>query len=606
QTAEKLSEPDDNTGLSDEIDDFSFLDDEFNTSDLIEDDEVPAPVQADTDSLASAQEQPAAVEPDSDEDSPESPDEIDDFSILESEFDASDMIQDDEDLTVDAEASQQQQVAFNDLQDDGLDSLLMDSGFTQDDVPGQEIEKNDAFGDDVDLSEIDEFFQLDEVSDDFSKETGEGVPAETEEASVQDEDDFLLPDFDITADTEISDMGSNSGVKEDDLAGVFGDTSFLDEDDAVQAFAQETPDLKLDDDDTIFESQPKQTADTAVNEIEDINMDPLELEQEEFKKQLEDAESRVKKAKRFTYAALGLGAVALSAAAGLGVMTYSAKSEVSKLTEQVSALEASLAKNSENNPNAEINAVMSSVAQLNQQVYGFVTELQGNAQFPVDLLNNKVPDLVAKQDMVSKALEVLQGKMGIEGKVPLEPLAAPPKIEIKHEPAPAKIEAASQEHVPGKEGAEHEHAPEVKDKTAHEIAPTKDRAKQEAASVKVEPVPEAAPVKVKVQPEAAPAKPVITPKVIVKEEPVKAITKEVAPGKWGVNLVAFKQEWFAKSKAAEFARLGVFAEVIPVYEKGATMYRLRAGGFRSKAEALSNSDRIKKALNLDSVWVSDN
>jgi len=70
--------------------------------------------------------------------------------------------------------------------------------------------------------------------------------------------------------------------------------------------------------------------------------------------------------------------------------------------------------------------------------------------------------------------------------------------------------------------------------------------------------------------------------------------------------VAFKQEWFAKSKAAEFARLGVFAEVIPVHEKNTTMYRLRVGGFKSKADAFSNTDRIKKTLNLDSVWVSDN
>ncbi|MGZ5056473.1 MAG: SPOR domain-containing protein, partial [Methylobacter sp.] len=145
------------------------------------------------------------------------------------------------------------------------------------------------------------------------------------------------------------------------------------------------------------------------------------------------------------------------------------------------------------------------------------------------------------------------------------------------------------------------------------IAPVKEKAKQEAAPAKQEVTPtkveaasESVPAKAKIQPEAVSAKPVTSPKVVVKEEPVKASQQAATAGKWGVNLVAFKQEWFAKSKAAEFARLGVFAEVIPVHEGNSTMYRLRVSGFRSKAEAFSNTDRIKKTLNLDSVWVSDN
>jgi len=254
---------------------------------------------------------------------------------------------------------------------------------------------------------------------------------------------------------------------------------------------------------------------------------------------------------------------------------------------------------------------MNSVAQLNHQVYGFITELKGNSQIPVDLLNSNVSGIVAKQGMVSKALDTLQVKMGWEGKMLLESLVAePPKVDAVHEPAPAKevnaheIAPVKTEHAPIKEDVAHEHVATKEDK----IAPTKERAKHEAAPVKkVEavPVPEIAPAKVKAKPETAPAKPIIPPAAVLKEETVEP-SKQSSAGKWGINLVAFKQEWFARSKAAEFARLGVFAEVIPVYEKNTAMYRLRVGGFKSKAEAMSNTNRIKKTLNLGSVWVSDN
>jgi cell division protein FtsN len=74
---------------------------------------------------------------------------------------------------------------------------------------------------------------------------------------------------------------------------------------------------------------------------------------------------------------------------------------------------------------------------------------------------------------------------------------------------------------------------------------------------------------------------------------------------WSVNLIAFKQDWYAKSKAAEFAQKGVPVEVIPVDVNGVVWYRLRVAGFKNRAEADSYAARIKKALNLSSVWVGD-
>jgi len=601
--------------LLEDVDDFSGFVDDFNASDMLQDDElesVPASAEAE---LIAADPEPQTAD--------EQPvvEEIDDFSGFVDDFNASDMLLDDELESVPASAEaelsaadQKPQIAveesFNDLMNDenGIDSLLMDSDFDTEDVEEQTVGKKDVFGDDMGLSEIDDFFQLDEVSDDFSLETGEGQLVDTEQ-SIQDEDDFLLPDFDITADMEISDMGGNSDIKEDDLADAFADTDFMNEEGGGQSFDSEAAGLNAGADEAMPESQSKPAAKTVIEEPENVKLSPLE--QDDIKKQLEDAESKVKKSRIFSYVALGFGVVAVSAAVALGVMTHGAKSEISKLTEQVSTLEASLAKSVQNNPNEEINAVMNSVAQLNHQVYGFITELKGNSQIPVDLLNSNVSGIVAKQGMVSKALDTLQVKMGWEGKMLLESLVAePPKVDAVHEPAPAKevnaheIAPVKTEHAPIKEDVAHEHVATKEDK----IAPTKERAKHEAAPVKkVEavPVPEIAPAKVKAKPETAPAKPIIPPAAVLKEETVEP-SKQSSAGKWGINLVAFKQEWFARSKAAEFARLGVFAEVIPVYEKNTAMYRLRVGGFKSKAEAMSNTNRIKKTLNLGSVWVSDN
>jgi cell division septation protein DedD len=250
--------------------------------------------------------------------------------------------------------------------------------------------------------------------------------------------------------------------------------------------------------------------------------------------------------------------------------------------------------------------------------------LKGSPQFPIDVLNNKVPDIAAKQAMVSKALEMLQLKMG--GNVASEPIVVAewPKIEAAHEsmsvkephvqeisPIKPEVEheqlatkkAVAHEQTPTKEVVGHEHAP-TKESVVHDTIP----APHETATTKVKAQSEeikANPEVAKAKPEVVKVKPITPEKVVVKKGPVKEKIQEI-PGKWGVNLVAFKQEWFAKSKAAEFAQQGIYAEVIPVHEKNTTMYRLRVGGFRSKKEAYSNTDRIKKLLNLDSVWVSDN
>jgi cell division septation protein DedD len=391
-----------------------------------------------------------------------------------------------------------------------------------------------------------------------------------------------LPDFDITADNETMGTDDDSPIPEDEFADAFGDTSFLDKAETEPPTQQESSENKTAATDTV-----------AMENIVNVRLSPFEFEQEEIKKQLEVTEKKLKKAKIFSYVALGFGAVALTAAIGLGVMTYKAKTEVSSLTGVVTNLEQSLKNSAEGNSKEAINTMLNSVVQLNQQIYDFINDLKGNPQLPADALNNKVPGIAEKQVMVSNALKTLRGKIGDLDEATLSELSIvespkePTKIEIQ--PTPAK-ESHNTLMPPVKTEAVIE--PIASPKTVVPEPPP--IAAKEAPKVEVA-------AKVKIKAEVVKPKPVISAKTADRE-----LSKPSAGGNWGVNLVAFKQEWFAQSKAAEFARQGVYADVIPIQGDGGTMYRLRVGGFASKKEANASKDKIRRVLNLDSVWVSDN
>lgn len=99
------------------------------------------------------------------------------------------------------------------------------------------------------------------------------------------------------------------------------------------------------------------------------------------------------------------------------------------------------------------------------------------------------------------------------------------------------------------------------------------------------------------------AKPVAPVAKAEKAEPKKQVPAPVQDN-WVVNLVAFKQDWYAKRKAEEYASKGVPAQVIKSDSKGETWYRLSVDGFKSQYEAAAYAARVKKSLNLDSVWVN--
>jgi cell division protein FtsN len=538
----------------------------------------------------------------------------DDFAGLIDDFAATDLIQDDESATaVSIAADETQPLAADQLVSDDMDdderfnSLFADADFSEQDTIGQQApEESVEFGDDTGLSDIDSLFQLNDENDNFTVHPEDGALAGDIKSPVQDdkEDDFLLPDFDITADTEISDTGVGAKIAEDELLDDFGKSDFMDDHESMPTS-----------DPVMAEPNPAVKEDVPVDNIEDVKLNPFDFELEDLKKQLESAESKVKKTKRYSYLAMGFGAVALTAAAGLGVMTYQAKTEVSRLTEAVSKLGANPVQSTANVPGAVVDGTNHSTASA-EHVDGLASELKNHPEVSADLLNHKLPNILEKQDMVSKELDKLLVKVGnLEEKISSATPAAvaPSKVEA----TPVKEENKHESTMSRKNKSEHE---PVKDLAKHDIHDSKHSAEHEhgkgeseVASVKKETVHEQLPAKEneptaakqKPQPEPAPVKPNVPAKTDIEAKPEK-VNKPAAIGKWGVNLAAFKQEWFAKSKAAEYARQGIFAEVIPIHEGNNTMYRLRVGGFKTRAEASANTARIKQALNLDSVWVSDN
>jgi cob(I)alamin adenosyltransferase len=84
----------------------------------------------------------------------------------------------------------------------------------------------------------------------------------------------------------------------------------------------------------------------------------------------------------------------------------------------------------------------------------------------------------------------------------------------------------------------------------------------------------------------------------------RKIARKPKVQEWVVNLVSFKQRWYTDNKVAEFKKKGIPAEVLAVDIGGVEWYRIRVVGFKDKMAAGSYAVKIKKSLNLSSVWVS--
>lgn len=462
---------------------------------------------------------------------------------------------------------------FDEFGDDFFDQLVSDE-FAEDAV--QQPEPAEAM-DDSEIELADQESRQEGEAAEFAEIAEEDEFAEeimAEEATEADADDFL-PDFDISTfdGVEISD---DTELPEG-LAGFENDTGDLGDD---IAFSKDPQDgikelLQPDESYTAALGQPQSLDyDDIAEKLGIPGLSQFSADQDSInskqKKQIQELEAKAKKTATFGIAGLAVGAVALITGIVVAVLGHGTHSEVQKMTESVAAIQTQKAAEAASPP-----ATQADLAVLEQQ------------------FNAKVNDLV--QQAAGNTM------------TQHEAAAEPPAAEIKHAPEEHRHQAADK-------ADEHAVTPsDVVKKEAKPHALPEAPAKSEQAKAEPTPAPTVAAEKPKPvkKPEAPKAKTtVITAKStkVTASPPLpagKASVPTAAASGWSVNLVAVKQQWYAQSKAAEFERKGVPVEVIPVEVNNQTWYRLRVRGFKDRQEANEYAARVKKALNLSSVWVGN-
>lgn len=548
--------------------------------------------------------------------------------LLDTGFDSDDELRDDDVFS-----------GFGEIKDDfaGSNSIQEDDGgktvqaiadsvdFDDDRLAGLFVNaaesRSDQMDDDKDFAVIDEFAQLDEVddifaeriNDDFSaeldKQEEQTQQAEPEEIAIQGvwEDDFVLPDLDITADSEKRDTWIDAGIEEDKLAGAFNEPDLFFDDGALEEELEKiglAPVIH----ELPAEIKPKPLSGNNASVIEEAKNAVLsqidaesEITAEQYKKHIKDAENKAKKATVFSYVALGFCVVTFIAAVALAVMAYGAKTEILKLIELVSALEQGAGEEALKNPDEDNNV---SVEQLNEQSQASSDLGENNPPEVVDepVAETAEPEAVSKAENLKPKAEVAKVQAVPEaGTAKPKFVAAKTKTVSKSENLKSKAEAAKVQAV-SEAGAA---------KPKNGAAKIKATSKQENLKPKADAVKSVALFQATVDKAVAANKTGTAKKPIAKietakKEPVKPTTKALAPSSWVVQLAAYKQESYAKSQAAGFKQKGVPVEVVSGDVNNTAWYRLRVGGFKNKGEAASYAARIKKSLNLSSVSVIDN
>lgn len=253
--------------------------------------------------------------------------------------------------------------------------------------------------------------------------------------------------------------------------------------------------------------QPEQAEDSTAEDIDD-----LQKEQRKLKKSIKESEGKVPVV---AYVALGLAIFALLLAGGFGFVGFGAQSGVDELSELMTTMEEDIEIITASDTSKDVKKIDNKIVLLEANDKGFKKQLnqqdeqlgEMEKKLQTDSLQTVVDDLVTQNDHAQKAIELLL----------------------------AKVE---------------------------------------------------------------------TLEVRKKASAAKKVKKPVVKAKWTVNLVSFKQEWYAKRKAVEFQKKGVSAEVLPAKVDGENWFRLRVKGFNSKYEAAAYAVKVKKTLNLTSVWVT--
>jgi len=640
---------------------------------LPNDDELAQQLDGLNDAMENTNEKPAGFDLIDDEavekESVVSTEKVEDESDWLKQLDDLDAQQTSEDENTPAVSFEKEEVAEEEaaeiattVEDEGTDWMkqLDDLDAVESPIATAEKTADDVAADDDWMSQLDDVNEVEETAETPTEEVAEeAVAAEddwmsqleglddnesVQDETVSDEDDWMkqLEGMDDSSETAVIDDNFNIADEEPARA-----APEIDETAIIAKAAQFAIDqIKEENDGAI----------SALTEKHDVAFSQLRADQDTLetrsRKQFADAENGRKKAATFSYAALGVGVLALLGSGGLGYMTYTAQNDTQTLKQSVSELEETVNGIVSKAPEKEkeIEKIKTSVDQLNQKVDKLVADQRVTTASPattdteaakngsaVNLLNSKTP---------APALTTGKIDTGLDGvKVADAPLAPPVDIAPAHPVADeAKVDTkltdmakksadeakAKAEKLAAEKAAKAKAQEAAKAEAAllsEKLAKAAAIAKAASASTKTEEqrklLDENSGSRYKgkmtrgmargVEKQRAENSKTTQEKQAQVETKTKEILntavkpqKAVPAGKYSVNMVSYQQEWFAQSKAAEFKQKGIPVEVVPVNPNSpAPKFRLKVGGFKTKTEADSYAAKVKKSHGID-TWTGTN
>ena len=431
--------------------------------------------------------------------------------------------------------------------EDLISSILENAVAEKSQVEEESEEVEDEF-------DVDDLIASEAQSQEDKAETAVETKVESEPEDELENDDFLMADFDISADDdELLDTDEEEGAEtvdsSEDMEAVSGQDDELEAEQQVGEGKVDSAELaelkkKLDAQGVVVEqttqdmTQFKSALDelnaqmaqlkadnealktqitaliattTEKDESASEEIDTLQKDQRKLKKVVQE---NAKKVPVIVYVVMAIAILALLLGGGLGAVGYGAQTEVESLTELVSTIEEEV----------DINSAKDSSAAVRQ-------------------LNLKITELQDKDRGVSSQLNVVNKKLD----------------------QPNPLQAVVDDLV-----EQNDHA-QVAIENLLAIVGTLEQQQKV---------------------------------VVTSKKKVKKVRKAVVKVEWIVHLVSFKQEWYAKRKAEEFEKKGILAKVGLVKVNGETWFRLSVKGFKTKYEAAAYAVKVKKTLNLTSVWVA--
>ncbi len=82
--------------------------------------------------------------------------------------------------------------------------------------------------------------------------------------------------------------------------------------------------------------------------------------------------------------------------------------------------------------------------------------------------------------------------------------------------------------------------------------------------------------------------------------------KDYFPEAWVVNVIAFKNETEAKMRSVKLISQGIPVKITAFHTNNGNWYQLKVEGFKTRENAQSYANKLKKSINLNTISVGAN